>query len=790
LLEARDGAVWVFYEGLQVLRDGRWTRLTMPGTGERIIATAATESADGAVWIATRGHGVLRFANGRAEQFTERDGLSDAVATDVDVDEEGNVWIVTEAGLDRLRRAPFAPLGRTQGLPFDSPQWIAPDASGAIWAVAYPGLVLYRIDGGMVRGEPGQMTAKSMGSQAGTRYLTVAAARAGGVWVLDGQDRISRVKSDRFTPTYTVLDSYAIRVFENRRGELWVTARGLPLGWLSDGRWRRANIPNESDTALVTEINEDASGRMLIVKEGNPNLVVLDEDRIVRRLGPEQGLDRAIKNVVADGVDTLWADDGDSALYRIIGTNVSRVASAELVPYLRSRSVALLPSGDKFFIASSSGITSVSRATLHAAADAKAPFPRLRRYSSLDGARMARLTPQNASPAFRAADGRLWFSTPGGLLVFDARDAVPNRVAPRVHIEEVRAVDSILALDSVAAVPPGAERVEFRFTVTALRIPERARLEYRLDGVDANWRTADASRRVTYTQLRPRRYAFRVRAWNEDGVPAVAEAVLSLRVMPLWFQSWWFLSLATLAAIGAIAGGVVLMLLARARVAEDRLAAGFEAALAERTRLAGELHDTLLQAFTGVTLQLQALRSRILAAPEQVERDIGRVLTVADGALREARSAVWDIRAPELQGRDVAAALEELAQEAVDSHLLAGGAPVEIVVTVTGRHRRVSPAIETAAYRIAREAVGNALRHASAKRISLGIAFESRHLCLEARDDGVGFDASRVLPTEGRGHWGLVGMRERARNAGGTLDVTSVPGSGTTLVLRLPIDAA
>ena len=239
-----------------------------------------------------------------------------------------------------------------------------------------------------------------------------------------------------------------------------------------------------------------------------------------------------------------------------------------------------------------------------------------------------------------------------------------------------------------------------------------------------------------------------------------------------------------------MAGTVALVLRARTRVAAERLAAGFAATLAERTRLAGELHDTLLQAFTGVTLHLQALRGRMLAAPDAVDRDLGRVLVVADEALRDARSAVWDMRAPELQGRDVATALEDSAREAVASHVLAGGAPVEIEARVTGQRRRVSPAIETVAQRIGREAVANALRHAGARHLSIRIAFEAGQLCVDVHDDGVGFNVSRARPTEGRGHWGLVGMRERARNAGGNLNVTSVPGSGTTVVVRLPVDSA
>ena len=218
--------------------------------------------------------------------------------------------------------------------------------------------------------------------------------------------------------------------------------------------------------------------------------------------------------------------------------------------------------------------------------------------------------------------------------------------------------------------------------------------------------------------------------------------------------------------------------------------ARLDAALAERTRLAGELHDTVLQAFTGVTLQLQALRGLMLSAPNDAEQELDRMLKVADVALREARAAVWDMRAPEIEECDVAAALEVCSREAVASHRFAGGAPVDLEVTIAGDRRRLAPSVETCAHRIGREAVANALRHADAKHIRVAIAFDRRHLRVDVCDDGVGFDMAQLRPAEGRGHWGLVGMGDRARSARGTLDVNSAPGSGTEILLRIPVEPA
>ena len=210
-------------------------------------------------------------------------------------------------------------------------------------------------------------------------------------------------------------------------------------------------------------------------------------------------------------------------------------------------------------------------------------------------------------------------------------------------------------------------------------------------------------------------------------------------------------------------------------IRQARLAAVGE----ERTRLARELHDTLIQTFTGITLQLQALRRRILESPHEAEQCMGRVLEVADLALCDARLTIWEMRNPELERSDIATTLEESARDAIASYQIAGGVPVDFELIITGERRRLSPEVEAAAYRIGREAVANAVTHAHARNIRIAIAFEIDHLCIEVHDDGVGFEVTLLNPREGGGHWGLVGMRERARNANGTFDVRSAPRAGS-----------
>lgn len=789
LLQTKNGGVWIFGDGLQVLRDGTWITLRRPD-GARILPTKAIEDASGAVWVGTRGHGLLRFVNDTQEEFSERHGLSDAMVATILRDDEENTWILTEAGLDRLRAAPFATVGTAQGLPIESPHWIGADASGALWIRGYTDGTLYRVDGGAVRGRPGPVTTRTVPRPRERGYVPHQPAREGGLWASVPRQWLGRVTPDRLVQAGSdgrpgVGGEYAM--LEDRRGGLWVVGIQEGLTRRVAGRVQQIRIPADIAPQPLRLMVEDDDGRIVVSAPADTSLLFFRHDTLVRRLGTAEGMRWPFSNGVADGRDTLWGYDGEDGLIRVTGTSVHHVEDRALGTLLRSTSLSLFPVGDHFFIASTSGIASVARSALHAAADGRAPFPSLTRYSSLDGIRSGRLTSVNRSAVARAPDGRVWFSTPGGLVVFDERYAVPNTVAPQVHIEEVLAGNRQLVLDSLVRVPAGSDLLEIRFTANALRVPQRVRLEFRLDGVDPQWRAADATRRVTYPRLWPREYTFHVRAWNEDGVPALREAALRLRVLPFWFQSWWFYLIAGLASAGVITGAVAYTLRERSRRAAERLAARFEATLSERTRLAGELHDTLLQGFTGITLQLQAIRARTAKEPDIVEPELARVLTIADHTLRDARSMVWDMRAPELKDQDVAAALEQASQQAIAAHVAGGGSAVSLNVTITGVRQRVSPSVETAALRIGREAVTNTLRHAHATHLEISVAFQPSSLGIVVADNGVGFDVAEVHPAKGVGHWGVVGMHERARRAAGTLRVTSVRGAGTTIDLRIPL---
>jgi signal transduction histidine kinase len=272
-----------------------------------------------------------------------------------------------------------------------------------------------------------------------------------------------------------------------------------------------------------------------------------------------------------------------------------------------------------------------------------------------------------------------------------------------------------------------------------------------------------------------------VRAWNEDGVPSVAETQLAFRVVPTWYEAGWFRALAVLVGLAVGPFVVFQFLQRRARRRESEIHARFDATLDERNRIARELHDTLLQGFGGITLQLQTVAHLLTTAPAKAAERLDRVLRLADTTLVEARQMIWDLRAPELEYQDLSEALANAARDAIVD------APIELQFTVRGQERRLPPLVESTALRVGREATTNAARHARPSRIEIELAYGTQQLDLRVADDGAGFRLDGEGDRRLNGHWGIAGMRERASRAGGSVEIISTTGGGTTVSLQLPI---
>jgi signal transduction histidine kinase len=304
-------------------------------------------------------------------------------------------------------------------------------------------------------------------------------------------------------------------------------------------------------------------------------------------------------------------------------------------------------------------------------------------------------------------------------------------------------------------------------------MPEQVRYRYKLERYDTEWQEAGLRRQAFYTNPGPGSYRFRVKAENSDGVWNESGASIEFSIAFAFYETLWFRFLGVLTA-----GGIAwLLYLFRLRLVTAQLAARLGERLQERERIARELHDTLLQSFQGLMLRLQVVDE--LLPPGKAKEQLEKSLERADQAIAEGRDAVQNLRSSPAANGDLAEALRTIASEFV------GDARPIFRLLVEGEARDLDPILLDEIYRIACEGLRNAFNHAQAAHIEVEIAYDKHVFRLRIRDDGGGIPL-KTLEAGRSGHYGLNGMRERARQTGAKFDIWSSAGNGTEIDLSFP----
>jgi signal transduction histidine kinase len=383
----------------------------------------------------------------------------------------------------------------------------------------------------------------------------------------------------------------------------------------------------------------------------------------------------------------------------------------------------------------------------------------------------------------KSRDGRIWFIPVGGVSVIDPARLPFNALPPPVHIEQIVADGNVYTASSGRQLPPLVRDLHIDYTALSFVAPEKNRFRVRLEGRDGDWEDVGTRRQAFYTDLDPGLYRFRVIASNNSAVWNEAGAALEFSIAPAYYQTRWFKAV--------LAIGVVSLLWVAYQLRVRQLARQFnrtlDARVSERTRIARELHDTLLQSFHGLLLRFQTASYLLPERPADAKANLDGAIAQAAKAITEGRDAVQGLRASTLERNDLAMAIRTLGDELATD---AGAAqPPTLSVAVEGQTRDLHPIVRDDIYKIAAEALRNAFRHAQARRVEVEIRYDDEQFRLRVRDDGKGIDRE-VLASQGiEGHFGLRGMPERAALIGGKLAVWSEVGTGTEVELRLPADA-
>lgn len=772
--QAADGTIWMA-EMARSVHTLRQAGDAGPVTEVKVGAYSVVIDRNGSLWIGTRGDGLRRVPHpsriqGRvvaqfgpeAEQFTEKDGLLSNVIWDLLEDREGNIWVASDRGLERFREGSLVPYTTRGGL---RPRGVFANRDSSVWISAFATKEITRI------GPRGRDDVH----EPPCWCYRMAQDSSGDVWAFEDTIvvRFHGLKPARVPlkgGDLLAIDAIAI----DPAGTVWISDQAMGLVRVVGNRLDP--VAPAREIGRFTALISDRSGRVWVGSDGR---VVRYDHGKLSFFGATDGVRAGqITDLYQDRGGNIWAV-GAGGIHKFDGGRFRTLTEHQAVP---GRAVFGITEDDSggWWLASRLGLLRLEPGELARAFADTGHTLQYRVFDRLEGLPGA-ITMTKLPVLTRGADGRIWVGADEGVAVIDPRAIGRQQIPVRALLEVVRIDGRELAPSEVTAIPSGTSALEIDYTSTALSVAERVRFRYKLEGAEPSWHDAGTRRRAYYTGLGPGSYRFLVSANNGDGIWRESGATWSFRVLPAWYQTLWFRALVIL-LIGSL-GGLLVSLVQRRRhlrVNAD-LKRQYEITLAERARIAQDLHDTLLQGFAGVTLQLKAAELALPEQPAVAAETIYRVQRLAKESLREARERVWNMRNTVAASDNLATVLESIARERT------AGTPIAVAVTSSGNPRPLPRDLEDAAFRIGREAIVNAVRHAEAGRIEIHLKFHPRTLFLEVQDDGCGFTPSQAEEARKRGHFGLSGIRDRAMHLGGRCEIRSRTGGGTVVALELPL---
>jgi signal transduction histidine kinase/ligand-binding sensor domain-containing protein len=756
LYRDRSGKIWT--AGWKGISSWSGSRFVPDLAVNRAVdyAIACRKDRDGNLWVAASS-GLFRSQGDRVAKLNRESGLSADFVADVLEDREGDLWSATRGGLDRFREAPVRTFAAREGL-LGQPGPVAVGDHSEIWTMSdrqvdriaagelstwrfalpshnQPATVLFQPDselligfaGGVIRWRPDEASAVSQLAELDVRCML--RAHDGTVWLGTGNRGLVHwnPSSSSGLSLQTVLSDRSIGTLaEDHAGAIWA---GSAFG-----------------SGLYRMIGEK-----------------------VQHYGPAEGLESSnVTTVFVDEEGNLWIGSTGGLSWFQSG----KLRTANSRHGLPSNQILAIvdDSYGRLWIATYAGIASIEKQSFAEWADGRREMLIPTVYLGENG--LQAYTVRRVFPcAIRSPDGHLWFSVADGIAEVTPPDPRQSRGDEfPIRIEDVTIDGISRGRQDHLRIPPGARSIEITYTAIALSNSESIRFRYRLGGMDQTWVNAGARRTAFYNNLKPGAYTFTVSASSGAGQWRDAPgASFVFSIAPAYYQTLWFQALCAAAFLSLLWG------LYRIRLYQ--IAREFNVRLEERTRIARDLHDTLLQSFQGLMLRLQVVEE--LLPSGKAKDELEQTLERADQAITEGRSAVHDLRSSAATGNDLAAAVRGVADE------LAGDGSPRFRLVVEGSVTELHPILRDEVYRIAREVLRNAFSHAQAHHIEAEITYSERLFRLRVRDDGCGIP-SDVLEAGRSGHYGLSGIRERARQIGASLNIWSGGGTGTEIDLSIP----
>jgi len=761
LLCGEDGSVWISFSDGAIEQRGKGFLKTYRDPrsfSERI--QNLFEDPHGGIW-AIRNKRVMRLRNGSFEPIPLKDTSAElgSIYT-VFMDREGSVWLGLQSnGLARLRTRQLSTVSLEDGLPDDRTRAVFEDSRGAIWIGTFDGLARY---------DHGRLS-KWMEAE-GTRLgdvRSVAEDAKGTIWVAADKALLS-MKDDRLARVPGWTDTFEIEVlYKDAQGRIWIGTDGAGLFEYFGGAFRNYRTQDGLGSNHVRAIMGDRHGALWISTFGKG--LTKYQNGVFTSITTQNGLS-------GDRVVAMHEDE-QGALWFATRRGLSRLKDGKFFTWTSESGMftgfvySIVDDGrGNFWFSSAQGIFRVSKRELRGFANGTVKKIVSVAYGERDGMKTRAGNLGNQPSAMKTSSGQLMFSSMNGLVVVDPDRVNTNTFVPPVYIEKVLLNRKERPANQYAQLPLGAGEVEIHYAALSYSDPEKVRFKYMLEGFDKDWIDAGDRRFTYYANLSPGNYRFRVIAGKADGLWNESGAEYSFYLQPPFYRK---------PAFAAIVITPVMFLVWLAYWLRMRgLRVRYSAVLAERNRISRDIHDTLAQNLAGIALQLDAVQMYVPEINGGLRERLDQACNLTRYSLAEARRAIADLRSDELEGPELAVALPEIA------HRL--GAALQTRIEVTGAPRKLHPNTERNLLRIFQEALANVVKHAHARTLDVELRYAANGLALRVCDDGRGFDPENV-DLAGNGHYGLIGMRERAERIGGHLTLHSTPGGGTELLIEVPL---
>jgi signal transduction histidine kinase/ligand-binding sensor domain-containing protein len=700
---------------------------SLESVAPEINARTVTADRDGDLWVGTNGAGLIRFKNRTIRTFTKEDGLPNNIVMTVLAAADGKLWAGNNCGgLSWFDGSRFHTYDEKDGLTNSCVTALAEDSKHDLW-VGTNGGGLFRFHAGHF-----QAFTKTEGLGSDT-VICVRIALDGSLWIATtgGLTRLRDGVLRNYTTADGLSNNVIANVLQDSSGVIWVaTESGIDR--LDGDKFVAAFRPQDHREMYLA--GKSPLGDVY-VQVGGMGIIHLKDGKLIR-IAPLNGTDIHVVQ------DDLWMTGGTGGVTRVGAASLRSWAGEQQGPI---------------------DYTNFGRADGLLSEDCGGGYPNMT----------------------TTKDGKLWVATLGGAAMLDLSRLPHAASKPFEYISEVDVDRKKRSAGRELILPPGLHHTELQLGSIELSSPERVHMQYRLEGIDSEWLDVKADGTAVYTTIPHGSYLFHLRASNGDGFWDRQGIVYRITQAPFFYETAAF-------RILMIAAGCILLASAyrfRLRQESARIKVRLEERMAERERIARELHDTLLQSFQGSLFQVQAARNLFSRRPDDAVQTLDEAIRSAESAIAEGRDAILDLRsgsaAPSDLARLLAAAGQELSGVAVSN----GGSPA-FRVTVEGPPRAIETVLQDEVYRIGREILRNAFHHARAKKIEVEIRYDAEEFRIRFRDDGIGIDPKVLNEGARAGHWGLPGVRERAKLAGAQLDYWSEVGAGTEVQLTVPASVA